>query len=157
MNHNYVRKPNCKCKECGKEIYRRPFQLAKGGPYCSTKCSNIRNKKEDPKCVICEVLILRREHAITCSRKCSNKYRKGIVYKIGRPQDKSLKIRRAKEMLVLERGAKCNRCTFNVVEVLHVHHIVEKCNGGTDYDSNLQLLCPNCHALHHFLNKTRED
>ena len=42
-----MRKPNCKCLECEKEIYRRPAQLVSGNIFCSSSCSNKRFKKPD--------------------------------------------------------------------------------------------------------------
>ena len=35
----------------------------------------------------------------------------------------------------------------------NIHHIVEKCNGGSDLLSNLVLLHPNCHRQLHAVNK----
>lgn len=34
-------------------------------------------------------------------------------------------------------------------EILHVHHIIPFCHGGTEEDYNLILLCPNCHSIAH--------
>lgn len=144
-----MRKPNCKCLECEKEIYRRPAQLVSGNIFCSSSCSNKRFKKPDIICPVCEKIIDRARHVKICSRECSNVHRSGIKYKQGRPNDKSFKFRKLKSKL-LETQNKCNRCTFDFIEILEVHHKIERCNGGTDNIDNLELLCPNCHSIHHY-------
>ncbi len=149
----YTRKPNCTCKECNKEIYRRPAQIAKGDVFCSIKCASIRQFK--PKiCPICNNEFSSRRNAKTCSRICSNKSRTGISYKVGQPNNKATKSQRLKVKLLKLYPPKCNRCPFDLVAVLQVHHILERCNGGTDELNNLELLCPNCHTTHHYLTKT---
>ena len=92
-----MRKPNCKCHICEKEIYRRPSQIKASKVFCSIICTGIDQRKIK-KCPVC-----------------------------------------TKEYT----GFKDN---FNI---LHVHHKVEKCNGGSDDIENLNLLCPNCHYTHH--------
>ena len=150
----YSRKPNCKCTECSKYIYRRPGQITKGPVFCSTKCAGIRTKKAHP-CPVCGKEVYGRRNALTCSRTCSNIHRTGTKYKIGRPRDKYATIRAIRDELIIERGSKCNRCDFNVVGILQIHHIEERSKGGNNDPSNLEILCPNCHALHHYLNKTQ--
>lgn len=152
----YTRKPNCKCSECSEEIYRRPGQIAKGPVFCSTKCSNIRNKNVHP-CPVCGKEVNSGRNALTCSRACSNINRTGITYGKGRPRDKVASLRVIRDELIAERGGKCNRCTFSFVPVLQLHHIIERSNGGTDDPSNLEILCPNCHTTHHYLNKTSSE
>jgi len=45
---------------------------------------------------------------------------------------------------------KCQVCGYNeFIDILEVHHIIERCNGGTDDNGNLILLCPNCHRKAH--------
>jgi hypothetical protein len=150
-----ARTPNCKCQECGKEIYRRPFQLKKGMVFCSATCNNVRNKLHDIKCVVCGIIISRRKNAKTCSRTCSNINRVGTSYGQGRPNDNACKNKRLRERLFQSRPKQCNRCPFDKWEILHVHHIIERANGGTDDLSNLELLCPNCHYWHHYTENTK--
>lgn len=150
------RKPNCSCKECNVAIYRRPHQIKKGDVFCSTKCANIRNRKAH-NCPVCGIEILTRRNALTCSRRCSNIHRTGTQYNIGRPKDKATTLRSFRNQLILDRGSCCNRCGFDEVGILQVHHIIERCNGGTDDPSNLEVLCPNCHTLHHYKTNTKLD
>lgn len=148
------RKPNCSCKECSKPIYRRPHQIESGSVFCSTICSNIRNKTESPSCIVCGIPVENRKRAKTCSRACSNKNRIGVQYRQGQNSDKAVYRNRLKTKLLDIRPNKCNRCPFDFVPILHVHHIVERSNGGTDEFENLELLCPTCHSLHHYVVRT---
>ena len=59
-------------------------------------------------------------------------------------------IRSIRRKLISERGLCCERCHYDNVNVLQVHHIIERSKGGTDDPLNLLLLCPNCHyTIHH--------
>lgn len=49
-------------------------------------------------------------------------------------------------------GKKCNRCDYNKhPEILEVHHIDR--NRSNNTETNLEVLCPNCHNEEHFLAK----
>ncbi|MBX2866541.1 HNH endonuclease [Candidatus Kaiserbacteria bacterium] len=56
-----------------------------------------------------------------------------------------------KARIVKERGAQCERCNYDLLEILIVHHIDR--NRDHNSLSNLELLCPNCHAKEHYLKK----
>ena len=146
----YKRKPNTKCFICKKGVYRRPINLEKsnGKAYCSQICYGISCRKEKS-CVICNKLILSSLHRITCSRICSNKYRKGIKYKLGRPKDKGDEIRAIKIKLFSIRGEKCERCDYYKSEIIQVHH--KDRNHRNNDLKNLELVCPNCHFEEHYL------
>lgn len=47
---------------------------------------------------------------------------------------------------------KCEKCGFSDKRILHVHHINK--NRKENIRDNLILLCPNCHALIHYLDKS---
>jgi 5-methylcytosine-specific restriction endonuclease McrA len=49
-------------------------------------------------------------------------------------------------VLVLD-GQKCREC--GSTNRLHVHHIIEKCKGGTNDINNLITLCNDCHKEKH--------
>ncbi|MFA6404589.1 MAG: HNH endonuclease [Candidatus Paceibacterota bacterium] len=88
----------------------------------------------------------------TCSRECANRHRAGIKYKINRPQDivksqKALKIR-----LMKQRGKICERCNYDIYEILQTHH--KNRDKNDNRLENLELICPNCHAKEHFLEKS---
>lgn len=152
--YEFTRKPNCKCSTCENPIYRRPFQLKKGPVYCCQKCYG----KACTKLVFCKICGKEFNsglHKITCSRVCSNINRTGIKYKkvSNRPTKENVSSSRSlKNRLVLLRGDKCQICAFPNTKILHVHHIIERSNGGTDNLDNLLLICPNCHATIHYGN-----
>lgn len=142
---------NCKCEVCNKDLYRKPYQLKKneGKAFCSMECFNRRNYS--PKiCPICSLPFSGNKDRITCSRACSNKSRTGKLYKIGSPNDRVSNVKKLKVKLLLERGNACELCKFDNINVLQVHHIVERKNGGSDDLENLKLLCPNCHCTIHY-------
>lgn len=150
MPELYKRKPNTKCLICKKGIYRRPIEFKRndGNFYCSQACYGASCRREKP-CVICNKLILSGLNRITCSRACSNTYRKGILYKLGRPKDKGEKFRAIKVRLLSIKGGKCERCGYGKAEVLQVHHR-DRSRKNNDLN-NLELICPNCHYEDHYL------
>jgi len=148
---NYSRRPNTKCKVCGKDIYKRPAQIKRGRIFCSLKCYGVDNRKEKP-CVVCGKLIMAQFNKISCSRKCANIYRTGIKYKLNQPRNKVKALRSLKLRLLKERGGRCERCGYNKTEIIQVHH--RDRNNKNDDLGNLELLCPNCHNEEHLLEKS---
>jgi len=148
----YKRKANAICVICGKAVYKRPIQIQnnKKGVFCGSVCFGYSCRKENP-CLVCGELILAGLNKKTCSRACANKNRKGVIYKIGRPHDKLKDMRSIKESLFRVRDKKCERCGFNICKILQVHHKDRnRKNNATD---NLEVLCPNCHAKEHYMEK----
>lgn len=151
MTEKYNRNPNASCTVCFKEIYRRPVEIANGAVFCSSSCYGKACRKEKP-CVVCGVKILASANKKTCSRACANTNRAGIIYKIGSPKDK-VKDQRAIKLRVIElRGPQCEKCSYNKVEILHIHHR-DRNRTNNDF-SNLELICPNCHYEEHYLGKS---
>lgn len=140
------RTPNCSCCVCGKEIYRRPSQIV-GNIFCSSLCVGKSQRLNEKKCPICNSIFVGRKK--TCSRSCSNKSRTGIKYDGTNSNNKYTKSKRLRFELASKRSGKCEECGNENYNILQVHHIIEQCNGGTDDESNLQLLCPNCHYTKH--------
>ena len=153
MSERYKRNPNTQCLVCKKLIYRRPVEMRNNNArlFCGLACYGVANRKEKP-CVICGKLILASANKKTCSRACANKNRAGIKYRIGRPRDKVKDQRSIKLRLIAERGKKCERCGFAKLEILHVHH--KDRNRAHNELSNLELICPNCHATEHYLENS---
>lgn len=101
---------------------------------------------------MCGTPILASKNAKTCGRACANKHRVGIRYKIGRPRDKVMGERALKIRLINQRGALCERCGYNKIEILHLHH--KDRNRRNNELGNLELICPNCHYEEHYLEKS---
>ncbi len=148
-----MRRPNVKCVVCGTAAYRRPIVLkvSQGRAFCSQKCYGISNRVETP-CVICGIPIPASANKKTCSRVCANKNRASIQYRMGRPRDKAQELRAIKIRLLDQRGEKCERCSYNKREILHVHH--KDRNRSNNKLGNLELICPNCHYEEHYLEKS---
>ena len=145
----YKRKPNMACSICSKQVYRRPSQISRTQSlFCSVACYGIHQRKEHP-CVICQKPILAGANKKTCSRSCANKNRAGIKY-TGTARKDKVKYQRGLKVRLLEaRGKRCERCGFPRYEILVVHHKVR--DRSHNELSNLELLCPNCHATEHYL------
>jgi len=45
----------------------------------------------------------------------------------------------------------CRLCGFEDADCLHEHHIIPRSRGGSDDESNIIILCANCHAKVHRL------
>jgi predicted nucleic acid-binding Zn ribbon protein len=152
MPETCKRIPNIKCFVCSKAVYRRPSQIrkSKGILFCSLECNGVNNQKYT-KCVICAKSILISKNEKTCSRSCSNKLRKGIKYKVGRPRDNVYTIQSIKIRLLDERGKRCERCGYDSVNILQVHH--KNRNNKDNRFDNLEIICPNCHCEEHYGEK----
>ncbi len=150
MTEQYIRKPNTTCLMCSKPIYRRPSEITetKSRVFCSAVCYGLSCRKETP-CVVCGKGILAGHHKKTCSRFCSNKHRASQNYIQNKPIDKVVTLRRIKVRLLKIRGEKCERCDYNKIKVLQVHHTNK--NRADNRLSNLELICPNCHYEEHYL------
>lgn len=140
------RKTNCVCTVCSKSIYRRPVHLSNGPVFCSSACFGISQRKLR-QCPICKGNYT--GYKKTCSRKCANKQRTGIKYTRLGLFDRAYQGRLIKEKVAADRNGLCERCGEPNYSILQVHHKKERYRGGTDDLSNLELLCPNCHATHH--------
>ena len=149
----YKRNPNIECIVCKTPIYKRPVEIKKnkGKVFCSMSCYGLSCRKESP-CMVCGKLILAGLNKITCSRSCSNIHRAGIQYKINSPKDKVKAQKALKIRLLDKRGKKCERCNYNKYQILEVHH--KDRNKENNELENLLLICPNCHAEEHLLEKS---
>lgn len=150
MRKIYTRKTNCTCTICTKDIYRRPSQIEKGLVYCSQKCYGLSIRKTHP-CLICGADILSSANKKTCSSDCENKARELQLFS-RKKKDKANPSRNnlIREKLFTERGKSCECCGYNNNDrILEIHHKIRKCDGGSNDLSNLQILCPNCHAEIH--------
>ena len=154
MPEQYKRKPNTKCFVCKKPIYRRPLEIGKNGNhvFCSSKCFGFNCRKEVP-CFVCGKPILSSLNKKTCSRECSNKNRVGLKYKLSLPRkDKVIEQRSIKIRLISIRGKICERCEYDKLEILQVHH-KNRDRKNNEFE-NLELICPNCHFEEHYLERS---
>ena len=154
MPETHKRNPNTKCTVCGKLIYKRPIQIKRnsGKVFCSAACFGISCRKEKP-CVVCGKPILSGLNKSACSRACANIHRAGIKYKLSGPRKDKVKSQRALKLrLVSDRGRVCERCGYDRLEILQVHH--KNRNRNDNELNNLELICPNCHFEEHYLERS---
>ena len=139
------------CVVCGKEL------VGNQRKYCSTKCSSVGSHcKYEHTCQICGKTFLGYKNAKFCSPSCSSKYG-GLLY-IEKWLNGEVNInpditfpKGVKKYLLEKCGYKCQKCGFEGYNektgnsILQVHHIDGDC--GNNKIENLQILCPNCHAM----------
>lgn len=123
--------------------------------YCSKPCSNRgQTRKEDKECFTCGKITSKSQADIKknktgqffCCKQCqadtqnksgdlSNNWKGGFwTYK---------------KNAIKTYGSVCNRCKYDKVpDILQVHHIDH--NHSNNELTNLEVLCPNCHAIEHW-------
>lgn len=82
-----------------------------------------------------------RERVPTGHSRCKAHQRRGVRRSTTRPLPPNWKEIRAR---ILERDDLCVICTLNVST--NVDHIIDRFDGGTDDDDNLQGTCQSCHS-----------
>lgn len=136
-------KPNCECKVCKKELYRRPSRLNKDNIFCSYGCRNRYFSGDKGK------------HKSKSKRNRSWD-QKSIKYK--------------KERAVAYKGGKCERCGYDkCIAALDFHHInpndkiyavkdlmVRKWELIQEEIDKCILLCSNCHREEHWNERRKK-
>ena len=155
-----MKQPNTKCDICEKSIYKKPHVLKRNkGIFCSQVCYGISCRKEIP-CIICQKLILASLNKKTCSKECFILFNRDPERKHSRGKKATEEINYSsklfRKIFIEKKGNKCALCEYSVKEVLNIHHIIERKNGGSNEENNLIVLCPNCHAEIHKGLKTLE-
>jgi 5-methylcytosine-specific restriction endonuclease McrA len=147
------------CPTCNNSFIGR---LNNPKTYCSNKCAYVGKIKEvEVNCATCNKVVLLKPSRIKssksglifCNRKCKEKAQSliGGIKEIQPSHYGSTKTNhRDIAFRILPKC--CNRCGYNEhPEILEVHHIDE--DNTNNIIENLEVLCPNCHTIHHKLNK----
>jgi hypothetical protein len=137
------------CKNCNKEFEKVYSEIKKsktGNHFCSRSCAATFNNKIKPKktltntCKICNTSILAsRKYCDQCS---DNKlYCKATL-------ETAKTDRTRKRILIEQLGHKCYICNNTEWNGKPIPLELEHIDGDSDNnkESNLQLICPNCHA-----------
>jgi len=66
----------------------------------------------------------------------------------------SLRNQNNKERIKVIRGSKCEICGLECPQILQIHHVIPREDGGTGNISNLSILCPTCHVSVHYTMET---
>lgn len=150
---------NCNC--CNKEINRKPSVIKKNNnSFCSKICKDsFYTKQVEVFCTHCNKISLKKPFDLNasesgnlfCSRSCFVSWNntKRIGEKHPRYRNDSTNYRRN----ALDNNEKeCNRCGYNeYLEILEVHH--KDYDRNNNHIDNLEVLCPNCHKIEHFIKK----
>jgi hypothetical protein len=147
-----------KCEFCGKniEFYTNSYQT-RIKKFCSHECSAAFNnplRKTKAYCLNCGDEL--NYHANKyCSRECSHEHKHKKNIELWKSGDLSFSGESTspiiKRYLMDKHGNKCQICGWSSLNEftekipLQVHHIDG--NHKNNDESNLQLLCPNCHSL----------
>ena len=119
------------CKYCSKE-----GKTLHGNTYHENRCPKNVNKVQHN--------WTGRKHNILTLKKLGQKNPKGLRT----PLNIFDMSRRTKCKVIKRLNIGCSQCGWNKASG-DLHHIIERCNGGTDDHSNLTYVCPNCHRLAH--------
>lgn len=125
--------------------------------YCSRKCTGLAKNiaaRIEVECLTCgekfptvkSNIANGRKHGKFCSRKCYSK----------RKLSSSVKNPDTVRYWLIRRGEmnKCERCGYNKhKEILIAHH--KDRNRANNVRKNIEVLCPNCHALEHYGEKRK--
>lgn len=114
--------------------------------YCSRPCFDIhRQRRRSEPCLKCGVIVTKPishfKKKTFCSKYCAYSYR---VRKF-KPVPSCYKLKR---VVMIETIGQCQRCGYKKYpNILHIHH--KDRNRKNNEDSNLELICPNCHEIEH--------
>lgn len=143
------------CVVCGKKLEGLHFK------YCSESCKSIGSyaskEEHDKVCQECgKPFRSKTVKTKFCSSKCASEYHKKI--KVNEWLDGVLKInpnrklpKSIRDYLLKIHDNKCEICGFEGYNkatnnsILQIHHIDGNC--GNNSPENIQLICPNCHAM----------
>lgn len=142
------------CKKCGILFLKRiSFIKENGNNFCSTTCSSLfKRNRVKLICAHCSVEFERAKSDLNnsktgtyfCSRTCKDKGQ-SYIEKIF-PTHYRGNSYRIKALALL--GEKCNKCGYSDdILALEVHHKDE--NRDNNDITNLEVLCCNCHRIHH--------
>ena len=142
------------CIYCGKQI------LVKKNKFCNSSCaakynnshrtSTTKGKTKICKCVKCGVEFEASIHISKSKAKCKD------CKQHNRPHSKKIEsildCSKATSMKIIKRANKgCSICGWNE-STCDIHHIIPKNKGGSNENSNLIIVCPNCHRRIHTNN-----
>lgn len=130
------------CVICGKPFETVPTSSKQF--CCSVECGNKRKTKNRNKiCKMCQVLFVAKKPSGIefCSKKCAANYRyQNHKYKI-----------RPSAVVPREMMKSCNRCGFDKYPAILERHHKDRDRQNNNL-LNLEILCPNCHDIDHFLH-----
>jgi len=156
-----------KCPVCTKTFSPPVREINRGnGRFCSRACARssragVRLKPDNARCSRCGKTFRRApskmRRVMFCSRECKDSaqgYGEDYDSRISPPHytGSATSSDVAKRRLDM---SQCSSCGYDSFPILHVHHR-DRDRGNNDL-SNLEVLCPNCHAERHYLERVLVD
>ena len=136
------------CKICSKKFTVIKVRR-KTAKYCSRECySKAQYGSLKIPCAVCGKIVIRppshlgKYKSPCCSIKC-----RGLLVRKSKP---AVATSARKWLETRELINKCNRCDFIDSKILVIHH--RDRNRQNNELDNLEVLCPNCHAIEHYGN-----
>jgi len=136
------------CQICGKPFSVIAFR-EKTAKYCSRHCYyKAMNGKGsvELQCVVCGAIFRRPPSQAIYANPVCDKTCRGLLMRTEKPGSASTaRAWLARRNILM----KCNRCGYDAVpQILVIHHRDE--DRSNNAVVNLEILCPNCHALEHY-------
>jgi HNH endonuclease len=143
------------CKQCKVNFY---VPKCKERFFCSKKCSS------DSKLVIttinCAYCFNKFERRVSklrgsksglhfCNRKCKDKAQSLESSVLAKPDHYGNGSSNYRDIAFRHYQHNCNRCGYKEYPILRVHH--KDRNRSNNELENLEILCPNCHEIEHYL------
>lgn len=143
------------CLYCGKELSNNR------GKFCCRSCAATYNnlsrktttkgKQKMCKCIVCGEQFLVSIHI------GKNKFKCDKCKKHNRPHSKNVNSildcsKRTVGKILKRAGVGCSICGWNE-STCDIHHIIPREDGGSNDNSNLIIICPNCHRICHTTSK----
>ena len=72
------------------------------------------------------------------------------------PQATRSDMRKIRRRVIDFKGSRCQIFGFDCYDILELHQVLDVSKGGMNFEDNLIVLCPNCHALAHKIKKLRQ-
>ena len=155
------------CKHCKNKFQVLEKELNRGnGKFCSLSCSSKHQKRQSKKvqctCYFCNESFYRvpsklknsKSGLYFCSRTCKDNAQRlhsGIIPLQPSHYNNGHHIR-YRRLAFDNLPHLCALCGYSDnPEILEVHH--KDCNRKNNSLDNLQILCPNCHAVYHLQNR----
>jgi hypothetical protein len=153
------------CLNCSKDFEANIAEHKRGNAkFCNRSCSSVFTRTREAlllplncKCHCCGLEFHRAANKIAaakhglnfCSRKC-----KETVQRIEngpnpiQPSHYKTGDFKYRDVAFRHYSHKCNRCDYNKLPILEVHHIDR--NRHNNMPENLEILCPTCHCEEHY-------
>lgn len=151
------KKPKKYCLYCGKEIFpNRKFC----NHSCAASYNNqgvVRNgEKKNSKCLYCGKELEKWQKNFCCHEHNNMYKQEEYIKKWKNGEERGIRGKYGiatfvRNYMFLKNNNKCEKCNKNFINpytnksILQIHHIDGDCTNNSE--DNLQLLCPNCHAM----------